>query len=79
MVLGGGCSGFQYKFDLEDAIKDDDLTFELKGTKVVVDEISLGFLSGSTIDFKEDLGGSFFSIDNPNVTASCGCGTSFNI
>ena len=79
MVLGGGCSGFQYKFDLEDDIKDDDLTFELKGMKVIVDEVSLGFLSGSTVDFKEDLGGSFFSVDNPNVTANCGCGASFNI
>ena len=79
MVLGGGCSGFQYKFDLDDAINNDDSIFELKGTKVVVDETSLEFLSGATLDFKEDLGGSFFSIDNPNVTANCGCGASFSI
>ena len=78
-VLGGGCSGFQYKFGLDDTIADDDLTFELNGTSVVVDEVSLELLGGSVVDFKEDLGGSFFSIDNPNATASCGCGASFNI
>ena len=54
-VLGGGCSGFQYKFDLDDNINDDDKTFELNGTKIIVDEISLEFLSGSVIDYKEDL------------------------
>ena len=78
-VLGGGCSGFQYKFDLDDTINGDDLTFELNGTRVIVDEISLKFLSGSVVDYKEDLGGSFFSIENPNVTANCGCGASFSV
>ncbi len=78
-VLGGGCSGFQYKFGLDDAVNDDDLTFELNGTCVVTDEVSLELLGGSVVDFKEDLGGSFFSIDNPNATANCGCGSSFNI
>ena len=78
-VLGGGCSGFQYKFGLDDTTNEDDLTFELNGTSVVVDEISLGFLSGSIIDYKQDLGGSFFSIDNPNAKANCGCGSSFSI
>jgi len=78
-VLGGGCSGFQYKFGLDDAVNDDDLTYELNDTKVVVDEVSLELLGGSVIDFKEDLGGSFFSIENPNATANCGCGASFNI
>lgn len=78
-VLGGGCSGFQYKFGLDDAVNDDDLTFELNGTSVVTDEVSLELLGGSVVDFKEDLGGSFFSIDNPNATANCGCGASFNI
>jgi len=78
-VLGGGCSGFQYKFGLDDVVNDDDLTFELAGTCVVTDETSLELLGGSVVDFKEDLGGSFFSIDNPNATANCGCGSSFNI
>ena len=78
-VLGGGCSGFQYKFELDDILKDDDLIFELHGTKVVVDEMSLELLSGSIVDYKEDLGGSFFSIDNPNAKANCGCGASFSI
>ncbi len=78
-VLGGGCSGFQYKFDLDDAVNDDDVTFEHNGTGVVVDEVSLGLLEGSEIDFKEDLGGSFFQVSNPNATANCGCGASFSI
>jgi iron-sulfur cluster insertion protein len=78
-VLGGGCSGFQYKFGLDDVVNDDDLTFELNGTRVVTDEISLELLGGSVVDFKEDLGGSFFSVENPNATANCGCGSSFNI
>jgi len=78
-VLGGGCSGFQYKFGLDDVVNDDDLTYELNDTRVVVDEVSLELLGGSVIDFKEDLGGSFFSIENPNATANCGCGASFNI
>jgi len=78
-VLGGGCSGFQYKFGLDDVVNADDRTFELNGTRVVSDETSLELLTGSVVDFKEDLGGSFFSIDNPNATAKCGCGTSFNV
>jgi len=78
-VSGGGCSGFQYGFSLDDAIADDDLTFEHAGVTVVVDETSLGLLEGSEVDYKEDLGGSFFQITNPNATASCGCGSSFSI
>jgi len=78
-VLGGGCSGFQYKFDLDDAINDDDLIFENAGTKLVIDEVSLGLLGGAVVDFKTDLGGAFFSVENPNATANCGCGASFNI
>jgi len=78
-VLGGGCSGFQYKFGLDDAVNGDDQTFELNGTRVVTDEVSLELLGGSVVDFKEDLGGSFFSVENPNATANCGCGASFNI
>jgi len=78
-VLGGGCSGFQYKFGLDDTVNDDDKTFELNGTLVVTDEVSLDLLTGSVVDFIEDLGGSFFKIENPNATANCGCGTSFSI
>ena len=64
---------------LDDAIAEDDLTFEHGGVTVVVDETSLGLLEGSEVDYKEDLGGSFFQITNPNATASCGCGSSFSI
>jgi len=78
-VLGGGCSGFQYKFALDDTINEDDKTFSHNGTQVVTDEVSLELLGGSVVDFKEDLGGSYFSIDNPNATANCGCGVSFSI
>lgn len=78
-VSGGGCSGFQYGFSLDDAIADDDLTFERDGVKIVVDETSLGLLEGSEVDYKEDLGGAFFQISNPNATSSCGCGSSFAI
>ena len=78
-VLGGGCSGFQYKFDLDDAVNDDDRIFENAGTKLVIDEVSLGLLGGAVVDFKNDLGGAFFSVENPNATANCGCGASFNV
>lgn len=78
-VLGGGCSGFQYKFALDDTINEDDKTFSHNGIQVVTDEVSLELLGGSVVDFKEDLGGSYFSIDNPNATANCGCGVSFSI
>ena len=78
-VSGGGCSGFQYGFSLDDAIAEDDLTFEHGGVTVVVDETSLGLLEGSEVDYKTELGGSFFQIANPNATASCGCGSSFSI
>ena len=78
-VLGGGCSGFQYKFGLDDTVNEDDRTFTHNGTQVVTDEVSLELLGGSVVDFKEDLGGSYFSIDNPNATANCGCGVSFSI
>ncbi|MBO6949573.1 MAG: iron-sulfur cluster insertion protein ErpA [Rhodospirillales bacterium] len=78
-VNGGGCSGFQYAFDLDDKVGDDDITFEHNGVQVVTDEVSLGFLSGCTVDFKDELGAAFFSVDNPNATSSCGCGTSFSV
>ncbi|NQU59868.1 MAG: iron-sulfur cluster insertion protein ErpA [Rhodospirillales bacterium] len=78
-ISGGGCSGFQYGFSLDEKIADDDLTFEHNDAKVVVDVVSLGLLEGSQVDFTEDLGGAFFQISNPNATASCGCGSSFSV
>ena len=78
-VSGGGCSGFQYGFSLDDVVADDDLTFKHGGVTVVIDETSLGLLEGSEVDFKTELGGSFFQITNPNATSSCGCGSSFAI
>ena len=78
-VDGGGCSGFSYKFDFETAANADDLVVELDGAKVAIDEMSLEFLDGSEIDFSTDLIGAAFKINNPNATASCGCGTSFSI
>jgi iron-sulfur cluster assembly accessory protein len=77
-VEGGGCSGFQYEIAL-DAPKEDDLVLEGQGEKVVVDTVSLPFLENATIDFTEELIGARFTIDNPNATASCGCGTSFSM
>ena len=78
-VLGGGCSGFQYKFDLDETINEDDHIFEMAGTKLVIDEVSLELLGGAVVDFKTDLGGSFFQVDNPNASANCGCGASFSV
>lgn len=78
-VSGGGCSGFQYGFDLDDQMKDDDLTFEHNGVRVVTDEASIGLLEGSQVDFVSELGGAFFQVSNPNATASCGCGASFSV
>ena len=77
-VEGGGCSGFQYDIRLDDP-SEDDLVLEGDGQKVVVDSVSLPFLSNAVIDFSEELIGARFTIDNPNATASCGCGTSFSM
>jgi iron-sulfur cluster insertion protein len=78
-VSGGGCSGFRYGFDLDNARHDDDLIFERQGVKVVVDEVSLDYLKGSELDFVEDLIGSYFAMKNPNASSTCGCGTSFAV
>lgn len=78
-VNGGGCSGFQYAFDVEGARQDDDIVIERDGAKVLVDQVSLQYMEGSTIDFVDDLIGQSFKIQNPQATASCGCGTSFTI
>jgi iron-sulfur cluster assembly accessory protein len=76
-VEGGGCSGFQYKFDMEQAKADDDLVIAREGATVLIDPVSQQYMTGSEIDFVEDLIGASFKVKNPNATASCGCGTSF--
>ncbi len=78
-VEGGGCSGFQYQFDFADAPETDDIILERDGAKILIDPVSLGFLSGSEIDYTNELIGSAFKIHNPNAVAACGCGTSFSI
>lgn len=77
-VEGGGCSGFQYDIRLDDP-SDDDLVLEKDGLRVVVDSVSLPFLADAVIDFSEELIGARFTVDNPNASSSCGCGTSFSI
>ncbi|MGO4715728.1 iron-sulfur cluster insertion protein ErpA [Bradyrhizobium sp. 2TAF24] len=78
-VEGGGCSGFQYKFDIARDKADDDLVIARDSAVVLVDPTSVNFLSGSEVDFVDDLIGASFRVNNPNATASCGCGTSFSI
>jgi iron-sulfur cluster assembly accessory protein len=78
-VEGGGCSGFQYKFDVDRAKAEDDLVIERENAVVLVDSASVPFLAGSEVDFVDDLIGASFRVNNPNATASCGCGTSFSI
>jgi iron-sulfur cluster assembly accessory protein len=78
-VEGGGCSGFSYKFDLDEAAADEDTLLERDGAKVAIDPASLPFLADCTIDFSDDLIGATFKIENPNATAACGCGVSFSI
>jgi iron-sulfur cluster assembly accessory protein len=78
-VEGGGCSGFQYKFDVERDVADDDLIIDRNGAVVLIDPISLKYMDGAEIDFVDDLIGASFKVANPNATASCGCGTSFSI
>ena len=78
-VEGGGCSGFQYKFDLAEAPDADDTVTETDGVRLVVDAMSLELVAGCTVDFIESLGGAAFRVENPNATAGCGCGSSFAI
>jgi iron-sulfur cluster assembly accessory protein len=78
-VEGGGCSGFQYKFDIERAKTDDDLAITRDGVTVLVDPVSVNYMKGSEIDFVDDLIGASFKVKNPKATASCGCGTSFSL
>ncbi|MGH6876985.1 MAG: iron-sulfur cluster insertion protein ErpA [Rhizomicrobium sp.] len=78
-VTGGGCSGFQYNFALDDTRLEGDLVIEKEGAVVLVDPLSLDFLKGAEIDFVDDLIGAAFKVNNPNATSSCGCGTSFSV
>jgi len=78
-VSGGGCSGFQYVYDLDSTRSVDDVVIERDGATVLIDAISLPYIGGSEIDFVDDLIGQSFQINNPNATAACGCGTSFSI
>jgi iron-sulfur cluster insertion protein len=78
-VSGGGCSGFQYGITFDDQRNEDDVVFERDGVAVIVDDVSLGLLSGAEVDFVEDLMGASFQIRNPNAASSCGCGNSFSI
>jgi iron-sulfur cluster insertion protein len=78
-VSGGGCSGFQYGFTLDDQRHDDDRVFERDGVSVLVDEVSLELLGGAQLDYVEDLMGSYFVVKNPNASSTCGCGSSFSV
>ena len=78
-VSGGGCSGFQYGFSFDSGAKPDDLVFERDGVRVVTDTVSMDLLAGSEVDYKDELVGSYFAINNPNAASSCGCGTSFSL
>lgn len=78
-VEGGGCSGFQYRFGLAEAVEQDDLSVERDGVTLVVDSVSLDLVRGAAVDYVEDLGGAAFKVTNPNATAGCGCGSSFSV
>src|SRR5690348_1656947 len=78
-VLAGGCSGFQYRFELDQAPQPDDLVIERGGAKVLVDPASLDLLAGAELDFTDELMGAHFAVRNPNAKSACGCGTSFSV
>lgn len=78
-VEGGGCSGFQYKFGLDDGPDGDDLVIQQDGVTLVVDSMSLELVAGSEVDYVESLGGSAFKVANPNAASGCGCGSSFSV
>jgi len=78
-VSGGGCSGYQYGFILDDTLTPEDRVVEREGAKLVVDEVSLGLLGGAEVDFTEELVGASFTVRNPNAASSCGCGKSFSL
>lgn len=76
-IQGGGCSGYQYGMALDNNFRDEDLITDSQGVKVIIDEVSINYMRGATVDYVEDLMGSGFKIENPNAVASCGCGSSF--
>jgi len=78
-ITGGGCSGFQYGFDFAEAVNDGDIIVETDGVSLVVDPMSIQYLEGATVDYVENLEGARFTINNPNATTTCGCGSSFSI
>jgi iron-sulfur cluster insertion protein len=78
-VDGGGCSGFQYKFELADTVAEDDIVAETDRVKLVVDSISLDLVRGCSVDYVESLGGAAFKVENPNAASGCGCGSSFSV
>jgi iron-sulfur cluster assembly accessory protein len=78
-VDGGGCSGFQYRFELVEAAEPEDVVIERDGAAALVDDVSMPFLAGSEIDFVDELVGAQFKVKNPNAASSCGCGVSFSI
>ena len=78
-VEGGGCSGFQYKFELDEAPQDDDNVAETDGVRLVVDPVSLDLLAGATVEYVESLGGAAFRVTNPQAASGCGCGSSFSV
>lgn len=78
-VEGGGCSGFQYRFGLTEAVESDDVAVETDGVTLAVDNVSLDLVRGSVVDYVESLGGSAFKVENPNAAAGCGCGSSFAV
>ena len=78
-VEGGGCSGFQYKFELAETAEPDDSVAETAGVKLVIDPVSLELVAGCVVDYVESLGGAAFRVENPQATAGCGCGSSFAI
>ena len=78
-VYGGGCSGFQYTFSLEEEVKPVDKTVEKDGVTLIIDQMSYQYLAGSAVDYVEGLEGAMFVVNNPNATSTCGCGASFSI
>jgi iron-sulfur cluster insertion protein len=78
-IQGGGCSGFQYGFEFDKDLQDDDTVVENNGVKLVIDPLSLQYLTGASIDYLEDLQGSRFVVSNPNASSTCGCGSSFSV
>jgi iron-sulfur cluster insertion protein len=78
-ISGGGCSGFSYGFSFDEAVSDDDAIIERDGVSLVVDPMSYQYLSGSEVDYKEDLQGAQFVVSNPHAVSTCGCGNSFSI